>query len=331
MELLELRYFATVADTGSFSRAASKLAMTQPALSRQVQKLEDELRTSLFYRHGRGVSLTDAGRKLLDTVRPILQQLAEVKADLLREGDRPHGIVTFGVPPSIGNTLAAPLAQLFHATCPDAALRVHEAFSSTLVEWIESGRLDAAVLYDARRDRNLHVSPLLEEDFFLIEAPGVPASTEPVAMPELAARVLVLPGPENGFRRVIDAAARRVHCSLTVAMEIDSVSALKQLVESGGGFCTVLPFGAVHQEVRAGRLRARALASTDMRAVLVAATPLHRPVTKATRELLSLVRREIQRCVASGILKGRIDPSAFHRSSPESEDDGRSIDHAASA
>jgi LysR family nitrogen assimilation transcriptional regulator len=322
MELLELRYFATVADAGSFSRAASKLTMTQPALSRQVQKLEDELRTSLFYRHGRGVSLTEAGRTLLDTVRPVLQQLAEVKAELLRAGDRPSGLVTLGVPPSIGNTLAAPLAQLFRTTCPEATLRVHEAFSSTLVEWIESGRLDAAILYDARRDRNLLVSPLLFEDFFLIEAAGDGTDETPVGMAELAARVLALPGPENGFRRVVDTAARRAQCDLTVAMEMDSVSALKQLVESDHGLCTLLPFGAVHQEVRAGRLRARPIASPEMRAVLVAATPLHRPITKATQLLLGLIGTEIRRCVASGILRGRIDASAFHREDPTAPHDG---------
>jgi LysR family nitrogen assimilation transcriptional regulator len=111
-------------------------------------------------------------------------------------------------------------------------------------------------------------------------------------------------------------AARRAQCELTVAIEIDSVAALKQLVEADDGLCTLLPFGAVHQEVRTGRLRARAIRSPEMRAVLVAATPLHRPVTKATRVLLDLIRTEIRRCVASGILRGRIDASAFDRSYP---------------
>jgi LysR family transcriptional regulator, nitrogen assimilation regulatory protein len=305
MELLELRYFVTVADAGSFSRASVKLGMTQPALSRQIQKLEEELRTNLFYRHGRGVTLTDAGRKLSDVVRPVMQQLADIKEEILEEGDRPAGMVAFGVPPSIGNTLAAPLAQRFRAACPSATLRIHEAFSSTLVEWIESGRLDFAVLYDAGRNRNLVASPLLLEDFFLIRQAGQSPTSSPVTMSDLADLTFVLPGPENGFRRVIDAAVRRAKVDLTVAMELDSVSALKQLVEAGVGF-TVLPFGAVHREVREGRLIAQPIKSEGIRGMLVTATPLHRPVSKATRVLMRLVHAEIRRCIAAEVLKGEL-------------------------
>ncbi len=307
MEFLELRYFVTVADSGSFSRGAVKLGMTQPALSRQIRKLEQELRTSLFYRHGRGVSLTESGRKLSDVVRPMLQQLIEVKEDMLEKGDRPSGVVALGVPPSIGNTLVAPLAQRFREACPEATLRVHEAFSNTLVEWIETGRLDLAVLYDARRDRNLLVSPLLVEDFFLIQPVQRVQDSSALTMEYIADLTLALPGPENGFRRVVDAAARHAGITLKVAMEIDSISALKQVVAGGSGCCTILPYGAVHQEVHEHRLNARPIKSANMRAMLVTATPLHRLVTKATRVLLKLIQSEIKQCIASGMLKGRTD------------------------
>jgi LysR family nitrogen assimilation transcriptional regulator len=307
MEFLELRYFVAVTDAGSFSHAAVKLGMTQPALSRQIRKLETELRTSLFYRHGRGISLTESGRKLCDVVRPMLQQLTELKEDMLEKGDRATGIVALGVPPSIGNTLVAPLAQRFREACPEATLRVHEAFSNTLLERIESGRLDLAVLYDARRDRNLLVSPLLLEDFFLIQPAQKVQDSAALSMASLAKLTFALPGPENGFRRVVDAAARRAGVKLRVVMEIDSVSALKQIVAAGTGCFTILPYGAVHQEVREHRLNARPIKSANMRAMLVAATPLHRMVTKATRILLRLIQAEIKRCIASGTLKGRID------------------------
>jgi LysR family nitrogen assimilation transcriptional regulator len=305
MELLELRYFVTVADVGSFSRAAVKLGMTQPSLSRQIHKLEEELRTTLFYRHGRGVTLTDAGRKLADVVKPVMQQLADIKEEILEDGERPSGMVSFGVPPSIGNTLAAPLARRFREACPGAMLRVHEAFSSTLVEWIEGGRLDFAVLYDASRNRNLLATPLLLEDFFLITPAHKSMTPSPVAMSDLAGLALALPGPENGFRRVIDTAARRAKVELSITMELDSVAALKQLVEAGIA-CTVLPFGAVHQEVSEGRLSAQPIKTAELRGMLVTATPLNRPVSKATRVLMRLVQAEIKRCVAAGMLKGSI-------------------------
>jgi len=303
MQLLELKYLIEVSQAGSFTRAATKLGMTQPGLSRQIQKLEQELRTPLLYRHGRGVILTENGRKLCDLVKPLLAQLTEMKEEILGQGDQLSGTVTIGVPPSIGNTLAAPLAKQFMKNFPDATLRVHEAFSGALMEEIESGRLDLAILYDARRSQNLIVTPLLMEDFYLIQS-GNKSFSKPLPIEDLRDVTLILTRKENGFRRVIDAAAQHKNVDLNVAMEIDSISALKQLVEAGDGF-TILPFGAVHREVREGRLSARQIKSSEMRAMLVTATPLHRPISKTAKALLQLVHAEVKRCVKSGILRGR--------------------------
>ncbi len=307
MELLELRYFVQVADLGSFSKASVKLGITQPALSRQVQKLEHELRTSLFYRHGRGVSLTQQGRKLYDVVRHLLGALSEIKEEIQDQSERLTGSVTLGLPPSICATLGAPLAKRFHENYPDATLRIHEVFSGTLLEWVEGGRLDLAVLYDARRGRSMLSSPLLVENLLLVQsAKDAEADGDgPVGVEMLADRHFVLPGLENGLHRVVDAAVRRADIDLRVDMEIDSVTALKQLVEEGMG-STILPFGAVHREVRQGRLIAREITSKDMHAMLVTATPLHQPVSKATRALLRLIHAEVAKCVANGVLKGKV-------------------------
>jgi LysR family nitrogen assimilation transcriptional regulator len=304
MDLLELKYLVEVANAGSFTRAAVTLDITQPGLSRHILKLESELRTKLFYRHGRGVILTQNGRKLVELVKPLLTELAEVKQEILEQGDSLSGPVTIGVPPSIGNTLASSLARAFAKNCPNAALRIDEAFSGTLMEWIEAGRLDLAILYDARRSQNLIVTPLLLESFYLIQPAGKRVS-KPVAIEELSKRTLVLPNKENGFRRVIDAAARRANVNLTVTMEVDSISALKQLVEGRDG-CTILPYGAAYREVREGRLSAQWIKSPDMCAMLVTTTPLHRPISKTTQALLRLVHAEVKRCIASGILRGQV-------------------------
>src|SRR5262249_25587787 len=148
-------------------------------------------------------------------------------------------------------------------------------------------------LYNARRSRNLLVSPVLLEDFFLIQPAARATEATALTLAELQKLSLVLPGPENGFRKVIDAAARNAHVALNIVMEVDSVAALKQLVMSGSNICTILPFGAVHQEVRERCLIARPITSVDVQALLVTATPLYRPVTKASRALLRLIQSEI--------------------------------------
>lgn len=304
MELLELRYFTQVAELGGFSKASVKLGITQPALSRQVQKLEYELRTNLFYRHGRGVSLTQAGRKLYDVVKPLLNALAEIKEELKDESVRLTGTVALGLPPSICSTLGASLAYNFRQKYPDATLRIHEVFSGTLLEWVDNGRLDLAVLYDARGGRSMLSSPLLLENLFLVQSARHVDEGERVAVSDLANYKMVLPGLENGLRRVVEVAARNASITLQVDQEIDSVAAIKQLVEVQGS-ATILPFGAVHREVREGRLVARRIDSEDMQAMLVTATPLHQPVTRATRALLHLIHGEVAICVANGILCGQ--------------------------
>ncbi len=305
MDLLELRYFLEVAKAGSFSRASTRLGLTQPALSRQIQKLERELCSGLFYRHGRGAVLTDAGRKLQDIVDPILQQLSEVKTQMLEESSSVSGVVTLGIPPSISRTMGASLAVQFKQACPNAQVRVYEAFCGSLVDWIEEGRLDVAVLYDVRRNPNLIASPLINEDLFLIESARSTPPSPQASVEELRATALVLPGPENGIRRVVDAAARAAKIELSVAMEVDSVDVLKQLVEMEA-VSTILPFGAVYTDVRDGRLTARPIDSADMKALLVSATPLNRPVSSAGHSVLQLLCGEVRRCLEIGVMRGQL-------------------------
>ena len=161
MELSELRYFLEIAASGSLTRAAARLSISQPTLSRQMNRLEAEMGTNLFYRHGRGVALTDAGQRLMDVTGPALQQLDAVKGELQSLRLDEVGEVTLGTPPSIAATVGADLTTAFAATHPMAHLRMRESFSGVLLEWIETGRLDIAVLYDARRGTNILATPLL--------------------------------------------------------------------------------------------------------------------------------------------------------------------------
>jgi LysR family transcriptional regulator, nitrogen assimilation regulatory protein len=138
-------------------------------------------------------------------VSGALQQLDAVRDELQSRTLDEIGEVTIRTPPSIAATVGADLATVFAATHPRTHLRMRESFSGVLLEWIETGRLDLGVLYDARRGANILTTPLLLKDLFLIEAPGGPRVGS-VEVGELAARPCLLPGPGNGLRRVVDAA-----------------------------------------------------------------------------------------------------------------------------
>jgi LysR family nitrogen assimilation transcriptional regulator len=302
MDLLELRYFTEIAEAGSLSRAAIRLGVSQPALSRQLRNLEAELQTELFYRHGRGVALTDAGRRLNEAAGEILRLIVSAKQDLLASASTIGGSISLGLPPSIAATIGARLATTFAARHPQAQLHIRESFSGVLVEWVEAGRLDLAVLYDSRRGPSMLVTPLLLEDLFLIEPAGT-TNEAAATLAELRQRPMVLPGPENGLRRVFDTACREAQVKPDIALEIDCVAALKQIVEDGR-FCTILPFGAVHREVQDAKLSARPFRVASMRAMLVVATAAHRPVTRLAHLVMQLLQGEVRVLAEAQILRG---------------------------
>ena len=112
MDIRQLRTFVHVAELGSFSKAADRLHIAQPALSRQIRLLESELKAALFIRHGRGVRLTDAGTLFLDRASGILRQIEQARADVAAEAGDVSGEVSIGVPPSVGIVLTGHLSPI---------------------------------------------------------------------------------------------------------------------------------------------------------------------------------------------------------------------------
>jgi LysR family nitrogen assimilation transcriptional regulator len=309
VELEGLRLLLVVAEQESFTRAATKLGITQSALSRQVQRLEREFSTRLFYRNGRGVQLTEAGTKLQRVGKEIFQSLDSLKEELTDDNSRFRGVVTLGLPPSLGATVSTGLVRRFQQTYPEARIKVLVAFSGTLTEWLEAGRVDVGVLYDVRRSATLLVAPLLLEPLYLVESASSRAASEQIKLSdraelsELAEGPFVISSSANGMRRIVDTAAARLNIKMRITAEVDSLDAIKQMVQGGPERC-VLPLGTFHREIKAGLLTGRRFDDNAMDALLVLATPLHKPVTKLASAVLRLVEQEVSRCISDGILSG---------------------------
>src|SRR5262245_17623921 len=163
MDFKEMRYFAHVARAGSFSRAADELRIAQPALSRQIRKLEDRLGVSLLVRHGRGVRLTSAGALLLEGVEALGDQLNRLDERVRSGGDAAVGHVSLGVPPAAGLLVVPPTVERFAAQWPQVTLHVREGISSSLQEWLLDGRIDIAVLHTPPPLQALNISQVLRE------------------------------------------------------------------------------------------------------------------------------------------------------------------------
>lgn len=236
MDLKQLEYFVHVAELGSFTRAATYLQVAQPALSRQVRSLEVELRQPLLDRNGRGVTLTEAGKRLLAHARGILQQVQRARDDLEDQRGAATGRLAIALPPSVSRTLTGPLVQAFREQLPRATLTVVEGLSAYALEWLAIGRVDGAVVYNVTPSPAIDLQPLLDEPLYLVSARPARARRigELVTLREVAAHELVIPSRPHSMRMLLETALAGEGCRARVALEIESVPAILDLVQQGG-------------------------------------------------------------------------------------------------
>jgi len=205
MNLKQLRNFVAVAEYKSISEAALRLSMVQPAVSRYISQLEKELNTSLFHRHGRGVSLTEAGKKLLIHSKAVLEHINQAQQEILELDQTPRDTTIIGVPPSIGSLLTVPLAIHFQQRFPEAHLKIEQAYSGVVMEWLASGQVDAGVLYKNPQTSNIKGDRLENEDLYLIAPKDSPVVRGPEVMAAYLSDVpLVLPPNPHGLRLLLD-------------------------------------------------------------------------------------------------------------------------------
>jgi len=304
MDLKQLEYFVRVAELGSFTRAAIELDVAQPALSRQVRLLEVELRQNLLVRNGRGAVPTEAGKLLLEHGRGILHQVERAREDLGRLRGGLAGRVAVGLPNSVARVLTVPLTRAFREALPEARLSISEGLSSSLQEGLIGGRLDIVVLYNAQPSRELDISPLMEEDLVLVEArlPGLPEDPPPgpIALAEVARLPLVIPTRPNAIRMHVEAEMADIGCRPLVALEIDGVSAILDLVLDGAGYA-ILSRNALLNSPRPSAYTARQIGTPPLRIRLSLATSLQRPATPVQKATLDLIRSRAPGVVAHAI------------------------------
>jgi LysR family nitrogen assimilation transcriptional regulator len=302
MDLRQLEYFVRVAELGSFTRASIALDIAQPALSRQVRLLEVELRQSLLVRNGRGATPTEAGKLLLAHARGILHQVERAREELGRVRGALAGRVAIGLPPSLARVLTVPLTRSFREQMPDAQLSISEGLSAAMQEWLVNGRLDIAVLYNAQPANGIEISPLLDEDLLLVQLrpPGLPEDPPPapIALKDVARLPLVIPSRPNAIRMHVESEMAGIGCRPVIALEIDGVSAILDLVADGAGNA-ILSRNAVASSVKPSAFTVRAITDPPLRTRLSLATSSLRPATLTQQATLELMRATTQARLAS--------------------------------
>jgi LysR family transcriptional regulator, nitrogen assimilation regulatory protein len=299
MDLKQLEYFVRVAELGSFTRAAIALDVAQPALSRQVRLLEVELRQNLLTRNGRGAAPTEAGKLLLEHGRGILHQVERAREELGRVRGALAGRVAVGLPPSVAKVMAVPLIRELRRRMPAATLSISEGLSVGMHESLTTGRLDIALLYNASASPDVELTPLLEEALFLVQRQSgktrPPVRLRAVPLREVAKVPLVIPSRPNAIRMLVETEMATLGCRPHVALEIDGVAAILDLVEDGAG-SAILSRNAVATSGRPQAFVMRPIGSPSLRSKLSMAMSSQRPATltqKAISELIAQSARAL--------------------------------------
>jgi LysR family transcriptional regulator, nitrogen assimilation regulatory protein len=301
MDLKQLEYFRHVAELGSFTRAASFLSVVQPALSRQVRQLETELGQNLFERNGRGVVLTDAGTRLLEHARGILTQVGRARQELEDQRNGDSGHFTLGLPPTLGRSVTVPLVKAFDHRLPNARLATVEGLSAYIVEWLNLGRIDCALVYNAPGSPTLDLQPLLDEQLFLIAplpARGTRKARRSVTLAELADYPLNIPSRPHAMRMSVESALAGVDVKIKVAHEIECIPAIVDLVRQGHGYA-VLPLNAVKSTPWFDEVLAKPILAPILRTSLSIATSAQRPRSPLLRKAIDVVRDVVRQEIRS--------------------------------
>jgi LysR family transcriptional regulator, nitrogen assimilation regulatory protein len=300
MDLKQLEYFVRVAELGSFTRAAIALDVAQPALSRQVRLLEVELRQNLLTRNGRGAAPTEAGKLLLEHGRGILHQVERAREELGRVRGALAGRVAIGLPPSVAKVMAVPLIREFRQRMPEATLSISEGLSVGMHESLASGRLDIALLYNASPSPDIELTPLLEEPLFLVQRQSgkTSAKPRPVRLRDIANLPLVIPSRPNAIRMLVESEMANLGCRPQVALEIDGVAAILDLVEDGAG-SAILSRNAVATSARPQAFAMRAISGPSLRSKLAMAMSSQRPATLTQKAMLQLIGQMAPKLLAA--------------------------------
>ncbi|MEO7166121.1 MAG: LysR substrate-binding domain-containing protein [Spartobacteria bacterium] len=226
-EIRQLRYFLEVADAGSFSRAAKRLGVSQPAVSQQMRDLETGLRSVLFQRRGKRTTLTSAGLLFQEHARTILRQIDQSLQELSSEPAELGGTLRVGVIPYLDVALVPTLLGRFAEEHPGINLSIMEISSTDIETGLEEGRMDVGLGWVTRHSPNLRYEHLCDDEFNVVVGEGHPwAKRRVIELSELHRQRLVQLPDTYVMRRMTDEMCRNYRIRPRTIAEINSIETL---------------------------------------------------------------------------------------------------------
>jgi LysR family transcriptional regulator, hydrogen peroxide-inducible genes activator len=249
MELHQLRYFCAIVETGSFSRAAQQSHVSQPSLSQQIGKLEDELGARLFDRLGRTVRLTELGAAFLPRARAVLRDLEAARSDVVERKTSIAGLLCVGVIPTIGPYFLPPVLASFSRKYPQARITIAEEITPLLLEKLRGGTVDVAIVALPLHVRNHEFEsfPLTTERLYAVLPKRHPlAKRRTVSLGKLRDDPFLLLRDGHCFREAAVAACNRARLNPNIVFESGQFSSILSMVGAGLGI-SIVPAMAIER------------------------------------------------------------------------------------
>lgn len=288
LNLNHILNFIQIIEWGNISKAATFLNIAQPALSRQVKSLEEALGTRLMRRHSWGIEPTEDGKQLLQHALRIQKECIAAQESVHSNKDNPTGTVYLGVPSAYSVTFVPPLLKRMETLYPNISVRIVEAFSGTIYEWLVSGRLDLAILYYSKEHDAADTTPFLQEEMHAFSSKEMVAGKAQFPLSDLGDRKLILPWRPHMLRLAVESAFIAAEISLEPGIEIDSLPCMKELAHRGDGI-VILPPSSVTREIETGRLHGVPLQPSMSLNTVLGQTPNRQP-TRAVGILSNILQ-----------------------------------------
>jgi LysR family nitrogen assimilation transcriptional regulator len=301
MDIKQLRYFVGVATAGSLTQAAEKLHVAQPALSQQILKLERAVGERLMLRHSRGITLTEAGARLLSHARFILEQIEQAQRDIADFRGEPRGVVRVGMPRGASDLFGIEMLARARRLYPDLKIAVIDRVSEELVGLLADGQLDLGLTFVRPESAWIECEPLYTERLCFAVPPLLHTRAlrgRVVSFVQVSHYPLALPTVGHILRTLVDRVAEDKGIALDLRFEVDSVQLIRDAVARNFA-CTILPYCSLVESTRSADVRVYQISEPAIARALHLVRSRRRPPTKAVSAVRELIIESIRDRIAA--------------------------------
>ncbi len=298
MDLRHIRSFIAVFEEGSINRAAARLHCAQPSLSLQLRNLEESLSVELFERHARGVRPTAAAQRFYEHCISILGEVESAEQHMRDWAREIAGALTVGLIPTVTKSVLPQVLPDYTERLPNVDIRVVEAFSGTLTDWVVSGELDFAIITEPPSHEGLQLRRLSAEPLVVVSgAKSAFTHLAPVSLPELPPIKLVMPSQQHSLRGMLERYIRVGNIAVERLLEIDGLFGALEFVHQSD-WSAILPVTTVVGELASGKFIVNPIVepATMIEYYLIHQT--QRPLMRASSELVDRLEAALQQSAA---------------------------------